>query len=313
MNKRLLFVSIGLIVGLVLTIARTGLTQNQQLVITADKQYEYAISLFEQKDFETAIVEFKRFVYFFPDHQKIDTADFYIAWGLFEQQKYHESAKAFNQIILKNNEDDLTSQAYFYQSQAFMKMGNTGYAKIVLHNYLKLTDVSHLKDKIYFNLAQIYLIDSINGDQGSLVLARKQIMNISVNGWKLYNIDQILELIQQAENTQQKNPIAAGIFAIIPGGGFLYSERYKDAFVAFLLNIGLMVATYQAWEDDNEALAGVIGFVETGFYTGNIYGSISSAHKYNLKQTTKILNRTFSIVPKIDQKNRIGLSLKYTF
>ena len=31
----------------------------------------------------------------------------------------------------------------------------------------------------------------------------------------------------------------------------------------------------------NTPLAAVISFVEFGFYAGNIYGAVSSAHKYN--------------------------------
>lgn len=42
---------------------------------------------------------------------------------------------------------------------------------------------------------------------------------------------------------------------------------------------------------------GVITFVETGFYSGNIYGSITAAHKYNKAAQIKILNKTFDFEP----------------
>ncbi|MFH2060718.1 MAG: tetratricopeptide repeat protein [Pseudomonadota bacterium] len=304
-----------LILFSVFCVVSSGFADENQLVITPGMQYEYAQSLVEQKDYETAIVEFKRFVHFFPDSEQKDQAVFFIAWCLYEQKKYHDAAKAFNQIIINSKEDDpLAIQAYFYQSQAFMKLGNTGYAKIVLHNFLKLTDDQDLKDKIYFNLAQIHLADAANAHEGSLALAGKNLMKISEQGQKKYQTDQYLDLVTQADNLPHKEPGVAGLLSIVPGGGFLYCERYKDAFVTFLLNVGLMVAAYEAWDDGNEALAGVIGFVETGFYTGNIYGSISSAHKYNQAQTIKLLNQRFSISPRIDpDKRQVGLSFQYLF
>ena len=36
----------------------------KQLIITSDMQYEYALELFKAEDYDTAIVEFKRFIHF---------------------------------------------------------------------------------------------------------------------------------------------------------------------------------------------------------------------------------------------------------
>ncbi len=137
---------------------------------------------------------------------------------------------------------------------------------------------------------------------------------ISGPGAEKYDTDQYLDLIIKTEASPRKNPNLAGLFAVVPGGGFLYCERYRDAFVSFLLNTGLIYAADAAYDNDNVALAGVIGFVGAGFYTGNIYGSISSAHKYNRAQTIKLLDPQFSIRPKFDlEKNGYGLSFHYKF
>jgi hypothetical protein len=130
----------------------------------------------------------------------------------------------------------------------------------------------------------------------------------------LFCVAPYLDLIVKAEHAPKKNPTAAGLFAIIPGGGFLYCQRYHDALVTFLLNTGLMAAAYTAHDNDNNALAGVLAFVETGFFAGNIYGSMASAHKYNRAQTRSILNREVFISSMFDpEKKGYGLSLNYKF
>jgi hypothetical protein len=52
-----------------------------------------------------------------------------------------------------------------------------------------------------------------------------------------------------------------------------------------------MYAAYEAFDNDNNALGGIITLVELGFYTGNIYGAVSSAHKYNRTKTGQFIQK----------------------
>ena len=60
-------------------------------------------------------------------------------------------------------------------------------------------------------------------------------------------------------------------------------------------------ATVTSFKDDNPALGGVIAFVEAGFYAGNFYGGITSAHKYNK-------NKTQTFIRELQESARISLS-----
>ncbi|MBU2430409.1 MAG: hypothetical protein KKH99_06930, partial [Proteobacteria bacterium] len=260
------------------------------------------------------LVEFKRFVHFFPESAQKQTAQFKIGQCLFYTGKYHEAAQIFNQIILADTDPALVSQSVFFQSRAFMHQNNPGYAQVVLHNYLKLTRDTAIKDQIYFNLAMIQISEARKGKSEALDQALEYLEKISPENMPSYAADTRIDMVKKAKQIPQKNPTLAGVLSIIPGGGFAYCGRYKDAAVTFLLNVGLMVAAFQAWENDNEALAGVIGFVETGFYSANIYGGVSSAHKYNRAQVIRILNQEVHIQPKIDpEKKGASLTLNFPF
>jgi tetratricopeptide (TPR) repeat protein len=275
-------------------------------------QAGYADTLFKDKDYEAAVIEYKRFIHFFPESERLDQVKFRIAVCLFEQKKYMDAAKAFNDIILETPDAPDTGEAYFYQAEAFMNLGNMGYAEIVLQNYLKLTGDLKTKDRIYAELARLHLVQARASKPDSLTLAKEYLLKISPSNAPAFNTENNMNLILAAEKAPKKNPGAAGFFSIIPGGGFLYCERYQDALVTFLLNTGLMLAAYEAYDNDNKALAGVIGFVETGFYMGNIYGAVSSAHKYNQAGVLKILNRDISLAPKIDPEGK-GLAMTFYF
>ena len=291
-------------------------TAQPGLFITADMQFDYALTLFEQKDFTAAQVEFKRFLHFFPQDPRHDRADYTAGVALFHSGQYYEAAKRFDSIIRQSKDIDSpwARQSCFMQSQAFEAMGNTGYAQVVLQNYLKQTRDTDTKDRIYLELARMHIQNTGTHGKNELDSARKNLMLISPEKQGEYNVTRQLEAIDNAGNAPAKSPVLAGILAIIPGGGMLYCNRYKDAFISFCFNTGLIWAAYTAFDHDNPALGGVITFVESGFYSGNIYGSITAAHKYNKAAQIKILNKTFDFEPGFDPINKsYFLRLKHNF
>lgn len=265
-----------------------------QLVISADRQFSYADILYQKEDHETAAVEFKRFMHFFPGDPRVGEAEFKTGMALFYQKKFYDAARQFDAIIRKDKTDWFSREAYFMQSRAFMEMGNPGYAQTILQNYLQLTDDQNIRDRIYRDLARLHMHASRQAGTDELDQAQEFVEKISETNAEQFAKKQTMALISDARNVPEKKPFLAGLFSIIPGGGFLYCERYQDALVSFGLNAGLMLAAYTAFDDGNSALGGVIGFVGAGFYSGSIYGSVAAVHKYNHAQRLKILNRNFS-------------------
>jgi tetratricopeptide (TPR) repeat protein len=276
------------------------------LFITADRQFNYAQALFDQKDFTAAQVEFKRFIHFFPQDPRHDRADYTAGVALYHSGQFYEAAKRFDAIIRQSEDIDSpwAQKSCFMQSQAFEAMGNTGYAQVVLQNYLKLTRDTETKDRIYLALARMHIQNTASLGKNELDIARENLTLISAEKQGRFKVAKQLETIDNAMNAPKKSPALAGIMAIIPGGGMLYCERYKDAFISFCFNTGLIWAAYTAFDHDNPALGGIISFVETGFYSGNIYGSITAAHKYNKAAQIKILNKTFDFEPGFDPVNK---------
>ena len=64
----------------------------------------------------------------------------------------------------------------------------------------------------------------------------------------------------------------------------------------------LIYAAYDSFDDDNNALGGLLAFVGFGFYAGNIYGGVNSAHKYNRSKTS-------SFIDKLKVQHKLNLSV----
>ncbi|MFN2356923.1 MAG: tol-pal system YbgF family protein [Desulfotignum sp.] len=281
--------------GIVMPGSGPAPADSRELVISADRQFAYADTLFNDEDFSTAEVEFKRFIHFFPEDTRILEAAYKTGMALFFQERFHNAARQFNDIIRDDPDisNPFTQESYFMQSRAFMHLENMGYAQVVLQNFVKLTDDPDTRDRIYLDLAKLHIRASLQPGTDELDQALAYLEKIPRGSAKDAEKKQLTARIQKTQSVPEKSPVLAGILAAIPGSGFLYTGRVHDAAAAFLVNTGLGLAAWKAFDQDNPALGGVVALVGGGFYTGSIYGSVSAAHKHNHTQKIRILNRQF--------------------
>jgi hypothetical protein len=111
--------------------------------------------------------------------------------------------------------------------------------------------------------------------------------------------------------------VAAGVLAVLPGAGHLYTERYRDAAIAMALNGAFIWGMVEAFERKNYVVGGILTFFELGWYSGNIYSAVSSAYKYNRNKNKEYIEHleregNFSLGFSSLGKTPV-LSLRYVF
>jgi hypothetical protein len=167
-----------------------------------------------------------------------------------------------------------------------------------------LTDDADITDKIYYQLGWLYL------ETGDFMRARSAFSSIRIISQPDFDTEKLNADLSAHTEIPKKNPITAGILSIIPGGGYLYCGRYQDALTAFLVNGALIYGAYECFDNDLYALGGMITTLEIGFYAGNIYGGVSSAHKYNQSRQNEFvqgLKNTFN--PDVHSGLNLNLSM----
>lgn len=111
------------------------------------------------------------------------------------------------------------------------------------------------------------------------------------------------ELSSEGIHMKHKSPgLALAMSTIVPGTGRFYTGDWKDAIIS-MVTIG--VTGYQAYrgftiKGTKSAYGWVYGTIATGFYLGNIYGSYSSAKRYNKRKMDKLdqkIDGAFYMVP----------------
>ncbi len=283
-------------------------------------QYDLAQHYFSSEAYFLAIAEYRRFIHFFPEDNRVKQAWYQLGMSYFNMGQYTDALGAFQNITRKYQTTEVPIQSHFMISKCYMKMGEMDRAIATLRNLFNLTEDINVIDQVNYEIGWYYL----EGPwfESTFEKARQYFLSISRQNREKYELDNIIARLEQARpgdkgGIPQKNPTAAGLLSVIPGAGFLYCERYQDAFIAFLLNSGLILAAYEAFDNGNEALGGVITFFEFGFYAGNIYGAMGSAHKYNktkIRQFIEKLNKDRHINFSVGLSENGGMfCLKYSF
>jgi hypothetical protein len=267
------------------------------ITINADKQLQFAEHYFHAGEYFRAIGEYKRFICFFPDDPRQELAMYKIGLSYFNGKKFQEAIDAFNKLLTKFPSTNFKTKVRFKISDCFIKLKD--YIKAIGRlNYMADTAENiDIADQAYYKRGWIYL-ETFQWEE-----AENSFRLISKKNGDKYRLASLSHEMNKKKDLKSKSPTAAGILASIPGAGHLYCGRYKDATTAFIINTAMIYAAYEAFDNNLDALGGIITFFELGFYCGNIYSAVNCAHKYN-----RDINKNF--FEYLRQNSRINLGLR---
>ncbi|MFP4531216.1 MAG: tetratricopeptide repeat protein [Desulfobacterales bacterium] len=285
-------------------------SENYRAMPAPDALFGYARHCFENQDYETAVIELKRFLYFYPNDARAARASHHLGVSYFRLKKYDRAVNAFQKTVETYPDDKFAVESRFQISRCQLEMNNPDEAAAGLINLINETDQPAVKDRARYRLGWIAI------ETGRIGQSRTWFTRISPNRQADYKVAELQKDMARIKDLPHKRPFLAGLFSVIPGGGYLYTGRYQDAAAAFVVNAALMGAAYESFDNDLEVLGGLLALIDAGFYAGSIYGGISSAHKFNqsaynqyiedLKETHQ--GGAFSAIP-----TKSGIEIAFTW
>ncbi|MFO7929971.1 MAG: tetratricopeptide repeat protein [Desulfosalsimonas sp.] len=251
--------------------------ESREPEFTPEAVYEFANQNYETGDFLAAAIEFKRFAHFFPVHPLAAEAGYKAGMAYFQIPRYPDAMKQFEQVAGRFSKTDYALEAMFMISRCHAAMNNPQEAIHTLDTVAARVSDQKNRDRALYKSGLLRL------ESGDISGARAAFNEISPENRGKYNIDRILSDLDDPDRFELKNPVLAGIFSVVPGGGYLYSGRYHEAATAFFLTSALAAVSWEAFDEDLYALGGLAGLAGAGFYGGGAFGAVSSTHKYNRK------------------------------
>ncbi|MCD6486365.1 MAG: tetratricopeptide repeat protein [Syntrophobacterales bacterium] len=246
-----------------------------------EKQLEFAESLFEQADFYRAIGEYKRLIFLCPDATTLcEKAYFKTGVSYFRAKKWQSAIEAFDTFLVNFPGSRMAGEAMYLKGMSEKNLSLHDEALVTFGHIIE-TETGEYKARAIYQSALV-LVDMERWERAGEMFSR--IPNES----RLYDSAGVFSAgLENIGNIPHKSPAVAGtLAAIVPGAGHLYTQRRRDALVAFLLNGAFIWSAIELFDDEKYVTGGIVTFFELGWYTGNIYSAVSSAHKFN-KRTKK--------------------------
>lgn len=234
---------------------------------TASSIRSFGDSLYQEKDYYRAITEYKRFLYLYPNHPQRNDVQFHIGFSYLKGEKWDAAIPYFQKLE--------TPEAFFTLGQTYFEAKRYTLAIDAWNQFLEQYPKSYLTEWVRYQLGWAYFFQE-KLQPSSQVFS--QIKNLSLKD-KAQKLSR--EIISWNEKPYRSPFLAGTLSAILPGLGQWYDGRFWDGLSALLVNGMFAYGIYATFRDEHYPSAGILIFLGSGFYGGNIFSAVSSAHKFN--------------------------------
>lgn len=257
-----------------------------QVVIQSDEQFDFARSVMERKDYSRAIVEFERFVHFFPNDSQVPAARYLIGVCHLKDRRYDTAREVFTEIITSEPPSPFQEKARFMIGESYYEQGIYAEAARWFTEVIEKHPEPDLKN------AALYRLGWTRMNSNQWKDASKIFESVQEQSPFYGSAQQLARESLKGEELPQKDPATAGVLAaILPGLGHAYVSRFRDATIAFLVNGLFIWGAVQSFHQDQYVVGGILAFLEVGWYTGNIYSAVNVTRKHNRKVRSDFRNR----------------------
>jgi tetratricopeptide (TPR) repeat protein len=255
---------------IVLLLASTGLFSQE--IFNYDNSVKFGVYLYQSAQYEFAAKELERCLFLKPE-------DYNATLFLLKvYRKMNEYDKAVR----------LASSGRLMDTESF----GIEYFKMLIEAG-KLKDASVLiSEKAYFK------------DKSDLKLSTILLQKEWKNGFDYRNENSsvinksLSEIVDKSMAFKRKSPVLVGILStILPGSGKAYSHRWKDGLISFVMTASTGFVAVRGFNRSNQSVyPWIMGTLFTVYYTGNIYGSVQAANKFNKSKEDEWTNQVRDFV-----------------
>jgi len=271
---------------------------DESIVLTGDVQMRLGDAFMAEGEYYRAVTEYKKYLILFPQGSQSDTALFQTGMAYYLGMEYESALQIFASFRSRFPGSPHAAKAAYHEGICNVKLNRLDKAAAAFEIAATTETATEVAPGARLGQAMLKL------EQGDLAETRNDLQHFIADfpaDPRAAKARTALSLLPHDDELPRKSPLLAGIFAaIVPGSGHMYAGHYGDGATALLLN-GLFIAgTVVAIQQENYALAGVVGVIGLPFYLGNIYGAANAATKWNLGVRK-------------DLRNKLAVTLDYRF
>jgi len=250
-------------------------TYNSQAEVTPLALADHYVKL---KNYDAAITEYKRFLFFQPDDDRVP--EIYHRIGILQRNLglLREAIDSIRQAVIRTSDKEQKSEYRINLAVTLIANKDYDLARLELIKVLIRNPSEALYKRTLFLQGVTYTYQ-FRWEEAQEIL-------------KNYSQDEKLdELFQKTDNLPYKSKLVAKILSgILPGSGQIYAGNWKSGLNAFALNSAFGYVTVDSILDQNyvDAIMWTY-FIFQRYYQGNLYRAGRAVDEYNDE-----VNRSFA-------------------
>lgn len=246
----------------------------------------FANYLFEKGHYYQAVTEYERFIYFNPHHPSTPAARLKIAYCYKLGEQYDRALDLFRNLLDEYRDQEVGKEAAYQVGECYSLSEDYELALIEFKNFVEDNPHHPLAEKAKWEMAWAYIyLENYSSASTQLLLIKEG---------SLYQepSQELSHALNKLPHLPHKSPLIAGLLAaVIPGAGHFYMGKKKQAISSFITNALLFFGSYEAFSKQLYTAGGFLSFFSLNYYSGNIFGALDNAHKYNRKVRKEHLKR----------------------
>ena len=253
--------------------------------------YDFAESLFREKDYETAAVQYRLLLHLAPDFKLAARCRSKIALCYILLGRFDEAQARLGRMLSDETLSRMWDELSLWQAVCFLSEKDYVGALERLTVLSRDAQAGEVRAYAFYLLGWTFL--SL-GDWAQAARVFTMLSHTSSEAPALAGVE-MESLAKAAESgirLRQKSPLIAGVLSVcLPGAGHFYCGKFRNGGVAMVLNAAFVAASVESFHKDVYAAGAVASSVALVFYSGTIYGAINAAHKFNRARREQLVSK----------------------
>lgn len=243
------------------------------------QQYRYAERLFESGDYQAARREYKRLLFYQPDTEFTDVADYRIAQSYYYQNEPDRAKRLFHEFLAAYPNSPFRFQSQLMLGQLHFDAGAYSLARTTLFELLHASEDTEVAAAAHYLRGWCYIHTN---EWNKAITELRRVDTFQIDTSRRKEARRLADTLLKETPLPHKSPqMAERLSTVVPGSGQLYVGNVKEGILAAALSGTFIYLAVDAIRERRYVDCTGIALVGWQFYWGNRINARQLASEYN--------------------------------
>jgi len=260
--------------------------------------YGFGLELFRSGDFQSAVIELNRYLYYNPGASFTPYVRYLLALSYAHTDQYRKALAQLHRVVNLIDDNSLHDEFGKLYNESLVQLLNILFREKNFSDFqLQAESIDTQSHALNAELQEY--VDSMN-----IAVCIYQFDWDSALAWvrraeflKQEAFAPLMQGLVEVKNHHYKSPVLGGVLSLIPGLGHFYAGRTMDGTRSLLINTACASIAVFSFMAGVPFLAAVFGIIEAVMWVANIYGGVNAVLQENARYTVLMRDELLKYLP----------------